>query len=260
MRAAARVLAVLCLAVPCGGAAVARSAADFAAAPDPVARAPQIAALPPHSAFPSPTPGPFGLVVSRSGAMAKRWQLLQPALRTDAEILGLCRANPQICPAPAARFLAIIDAARARSGRARIGEINRAINLAIRPADDLARFHVPDIWTTALATFATGMGDCEDYAIAKYAALREVGMADADLRLVIVHDRLSGQDHAVVAARLEAEWLILDNRTMRLSDDASMRNVTPLVALDGGSEDRAPLLVTDQHPLPLTSVALASRN
>jgi predicted transglutaminase-like cysteine proteinase len=258
MRAAARVLAVLCLAVPCGGAAMARSVVDDTPALPAIAaiaRAPQIAALPPQSAAPASVPGPFGLTLARSGPMAARWRLLQPALRTDREILGLCRANPQICPAPAARFLAIVDAARERSGRARVGEINRAINLAIRPADDLARFGVPDIWTTPLATFAAGVGDCEDYAIAKYAALREAGMADADLRLVIVHDRVSGQDHAVVAARIDGDWLILDNRTMRLATDVDMRNMTPLVALDGGNDEPAPLLVA-QPPL-LDGVALA---
>ncbi len=260
MRAAARVLVVLCLAVPCGGAATARSAADYGAALDPVARAPQIAALPPQIAAPSQTPGPFGLAVSRSGAMATRWRSLQPALRTDAEILAICRASPQICPAVAKRFLAIVEAARERSGRARVGEVNRAVNLAIRPANDLARFGVPDIWTTPLATFAAGMGDCEDYAIAKYVALREAGMADTDLRLVIVHETRVNQDHAVVAARVDGDWLILDNRTMRLSADVNVRNMTPLVALGGGGEDPAPLLVTQPQQPPFAGVALASRN
>ena len=35
----------------------------------------------------------------------------------------------------------------------------------------------------------TGTGDCEDYAVARYVALREAGVTDDDLRLMIVHDR-----------------------------------------------------------------------
>lgn len=260
MRAAARVLVVLCFVVPCGGAATARSVPDpKLAALAPAERAPQLAALPLQQIAPHPNPGPFGLGVSDSGAMAARWRTLQPAIRIEARVLAMCRADRQACPVSAARFLAIVDAARSRAGLARVGEVNRAVNLAIRPADDLARFGVPDIWTTPLATFAAGAGDCEDYAIAKYVALREAGMADADLRLVIVHDRRVRQDHAVVAARVGADWLILDNRTMRLAADVDMRDMTPLFALGGSGEESAPVLVAQPQREPFAGMALASR-
>ena len=42
-------------------------------------------------------------------------------------------------------------------------------------------------------------GDCEDYAIAKYVALREAGVARENLQLVLVRDRAVRQDHAVLA-------------------------------------------------------------
>jgi predicted transglutaminase-like cysteine proteinase len=98
---------------------------------------------------------------------------------------------------------------------------------------------VPDVWTTPLTTFAAGAGDCEDYAIAKYVALREAGMDAADLRLMIVRDRTLNQDHAVTAARVDGEWLILDNRRMLLLSDMDVVNLTPLVALD--SEEAVPV-------------------
>jgi len=41
-------------------------------------------------------------------------------------------------------------------------------------------------------------GDCEDYAIAKYVALREAGFPQDDLQLVLVRDRAVRQDHAVL--------------------------------------------------------------
>jgi predicted transglutaminase-like cysteine proteinase len=260
MCAGVRVLAVLCLVASCGGAATARSAPELApAALSPVANGSLPAALAPQTVAPLPERGPFGLPVAQSGAMAKRWRALQPAIRTEALILVLCRADPSVCPASAARFLAIVDAARGRAGLARIGTVNRAVNLAIRPADDRARFGVPDIWTTPLTTFAAGVGDCEDYAIAKYVALREAGMADADLRLVIVHDRRAGQDHAVVAARIDGDWLILDNRTMRLAADTDLRNLTPLFALDGGDAPAALTVAEPRHDM-LDGMALASRD
>ena len=57
-----------------------------------------------------------------------------------------------------------------------------------------------------------GAGDCEDYAILKFLALRHAGVASADLKLLIVHDRPTRSDHAVVAVRLDERWLVLDNR------------------------------------------------
>jgi predicted transglutaminase-like cysteine proteinase len=182
---------------------------------------------------------------------------MQSALALEAGILSVCRANPDVCPAAATRFLAVVETARGHEGRARLGEVNRAVNLAIRPASDLAQYGLPDVWATPLMTFASGAGDCEDYAIAKYVALRQAGVAEDDLRLVIVHDRQTRQDHAVIAARLDGQWLILDNRTMMLLTDAQVTNLTPLLALDSGSGKLPPAVVATPRQEP--DFAVASR-
>ena len=83
-----------------------------------------------------------------------------------------------------------------------------------------------------MATFTGGEGDCEDYAIAKYVALRELGMKADDLRLLLVRDRAVGQDHAVLGVRHDGRWLILDNRHSLLVDMTEVRHFTPLFAID----------------------------
>src|SRR5205807_4873713 len=131
----------------------------------------------------------FGLIAlrAREGELWRKWRGVQHEIRVESELLALCRASPGDCPsAPARRFLAMIETAQARQGRARLGEINHAINLSIRPMSDLAQYGVVDPWTSPLATLAAGAGDCEDYAIAKYVALREAGLDNEDLRLLIV--------------------------------------------------------------------------
>ena len=40
----------------------------------------------------------------------------------------------------------------------------------------MAQWGVPDRWSPPLETLATGRGDCEDYAIAKYVALTAAGI------------------------------------------------------------------------------------
>jgi predicted transglutaminase-like cysteine proteinase len=178
---------------------------------------------------------PFGLPASAldTGGVREKWLGLERQLDDDAVQLALCDGDRDRCVSPAAlRFLAIVDHARARLGRARLGEINRAINLAIRPMSDLAQYGVIDVWSPPLATFAHGAGDCEDYAIAKFVALREAGIPPDDLRIVIMRDTLSGEDHAVAAARLDGHWLMLDNRRMAMIEDINIRNYRPLFVID----------------------------
>jgi predicted transglutaminase-like cysteine proteinase len=120
-----------------------------------------------------------------------------------------------------------------RAGWARIAEINRTINLNIRPVDDMTQYGVVDLWATPLMAFASNAGDCEDYAIAKYVALHEIGIADDDLRLVVVHDRAANEDHAVAAVRYDGSWQILDNRTLDIRRDVDIAEFDPLFVIDG---------------------------
>ena len=110
--------------------------------------------------------------------------------------------------------------------------INRTINAAIRYTSDQDQYGVPDLWTAPLATLGAGQGDCEDYAIAKYIALRDAGFSSDDLRLLMVRDRVARQDHAVAGVRQDGRWLMLDNRHDVLLEHKDAGHFTPLFALD----------------------------
>ncbi len=97
---------------------------------------------------------------------------------------------------------------------------------------DLAQYGEIDVWTSPLVTFAHGAGDCEDYAIAKFVALRLAGVDPGDLRIVIMRDTIRGEDHAVAAARLDGHWLTLDNRRMAMIEDTQVRNYRPTFVID----------------------------
>jgi predicted transglutaminase-like cysteine proteinase len=178
---------------------------------------------------------PFGLLASPVtwGALREKWLGVERRLDDERVQLALCEGDPDRCASPAAlQFLAVVDDAKARKGRARLGEINRAINLAIRPMSDLAQWGEIDVWSSPLVTFTHGAGDCEDYAIAKYVALRQAGISPDELRIVILRDTLHGEDHAVAMARLDGHWLTLDNRRMAMIEDADVRNYRPLFVID----------------------------
>ena len=178
---------------------------------------------------------PFGLSVAAvpPGALQDKWSRLARKLDDDRVQIALCDGDRERCASDAAlQFLTIVDGGRLRDGRARLGDINRAINLAVRPMSDLAQYGEIDVWTSPLVTFDRGAGDCEDYAIAKFMALRQAGIAADDLRIVIMRDTIHGEDHAVAAARLEGHWLMLDNRRMALVEDVHVRNYRPLFVFD----------------------------
>lgn len=105
-------------------------------------------------------------------------------------------------------------------------------------SDDLTQDGVRDLWASPLMTFASGAGDCEDYAIVKYVALREIGVGDEDLRLDIVHDHAANEDHAVTAVRYDRRWLILDNKTLDIRQDDSIAQFNPLFVIDSDGVKR----------------------
>jgi predicted transglutaminase-like cysteine proteinase len=189
---------------------------------------------------------PFGFntVPVSNGEVLSKWIGVEADIHAENDILSRCRASVELCPAAARRFLAIVDQGRAQTGRARIGIINRAINLAIRPMSDLAQWGVIDRWSAPLVTLTTGLGDCEDYAIAKYVALKEVGMAAEDVKLIIVRDLAVGGEHAVVAVRFDGHWIILDNRWLILVEDSQIRQMVPLFVLNqSGVREFAPTMM-----------------
>lgn len=184
---------------------------------------------------------PFGLPTSMlaDGPLRSKWLTVERAIAAEMEIITACGNDPGHCASqPALRFLEIVKTASGREGLARFGEINRAFNLAIRPVSDRAQYGVEDYWSSPLATLAAGAGDCEDYAIAKFVALRAAGVAADDLRLIIIRETATGDDHAVVAARFEGHWRVLDNRTFVMIEDSGFDKYRPLFAIDAEGAKR----------------------
>jgi predicted transglutaminase-like cysteine proteinase len=167
-----------------------------------------------------------------SGDIFEKWNSIKAAIDAEHDILAHCREDMQDCPRAARKFLTVIAAGLAQTGRARIGVINRAINLAIEHMSDLEQWGVDERWSPPLETFATGRGDCEDYAIAKFVALVEAGIPPEDVRLVIVRDRAANDGHAVAAVHVDDGWVLLDNRWLALVDDDKMRRMVPLFVID----------------------------
>ena len=181
-----------------------------------------------------PPSEPFNLSTTpaQQGEVPARWAELQSRILADEKSLAGCGTINGPCSKAAQRLLSIVEIGRKREGRARLGWINRAVNLGITPMSDWAQYGYAQFWASPLQTLSSGAGDCKDYAIVKYAALRELGIAPADLRLVIVRDNLRQAEHEILAVRYEQKWLILDNLTMAMLDAEQVRHYYPLFVMD----------------------------
>lgn len=101
----------------------------------------------------------------------------------------------------------------------RLQKVNEFFNRKIIYFEDQEIWSLSDYWATPLESLSKGKGDCEDYVIAKYFALRNMNIPDTQLRLIYVKARIGGpasdiqQAHMVLAyyASAEAEPVVLDN-------------------------------------------------
>src|SRR5262249_26962489 len=96
-------------------------------------------------------PQPFGLDAKPivGGTVVAKWSGVEAEIRAETEVLSQCRQGVW-CPQAALRFLSIVDEGRSLTGRARVGVINRAVNLAIVPTSDWSQWGVADHWSTDL--------------------------------------------------------------------------------------------------------------
>jgi len=90
--------------------------------------------------------------------------------------------------------------------------VNRVIN-RIPFIDDATHWGEKDYWATPAEAVASNGADCEDFAIAKYFLLKELGVPISRLRMTYVKAVKLNQPHMVLTyyPRPDADPLVLDN-------------------------------------------------
>jgi predicted transglutaminase-like cysteine proteinase len=99
---------------------------------------------------------------------------------------------------------------RGQNAARQLENVNQLVN-RVRYVDDQANYGTEDYWASPDEFFARG-GDCEDYVIAKYAALRLLGWPAERLRMAVVYDQQQAIMHAVLLVQVGGATLALDNR------------------------------------------------
>lgn len=113
---------------------------------------------------------------------------------------------------------------------------NRFFNSRIRWVQDTDAWGKADYWATPLEVLGSGMADCEDFAIAKYAMLVLAGVDIDQLRITYVKAQLDGNSTGAVSAHMvlayypnpTAEPLILDNLVTDILPASQRPDLTPV--------------------------------
>jgi predicted transglutaminase-like cysteine proteinase len=119
------------------------------------------------------------------------------------------------------------------SERDLLEEVNRVLN-RIAFVEDAAHWREEDYWATPAESVASNGADCEDYTIAKYFLLKELGVPIARLRLTYVKSVKLNQAHMVLAyyARPDAEPLVLDNLEDRVRPASQRPDLIPVYSFN----------------------------
>lgn len=117
----------------------------------------------------------------------------------------------------------------------KLNRVNQFFNSRMRFRDDIAVWGQQDYWATPIEFLRKGAGDCEDYALAKYFTLRELGVPASQLRITYVKALQLNQAHMVVAwyATPDAVPLILDNLKTTILPATQRNDLLPVYSFNG---------------------------
>lgn len=130
----------------------------------------------------------------------------------------------------------LVSNGRSKPDAEKIRLANLFFNFRIGFSDDVKIWGENDFWATPLQTMGRGLGDCEDFSIAKYATLLEMGMRRDKLRLIYVKAQYQGrtQAHMVLGyfPTPDAEPLILDNINGEILPASSRSDLFPVFSFN----------------------------
>jgi len=175
----------------------------------------------------------FGSVEIRSDTLRglQQWQRVVGAMQNAGPAFNACAKSAANCDtAMLKRWREIVVAANALPYKERVKAVNASFN-GWPYKMDMEVYGVREYWATP-KEFVVRSGDCEDYSIAKYYALRNVGYSKDELRVVAVRDTIRGYGHAIIAVYVGKDILILDNLSPLVLSHKKYTNYEPQVSMN----------------------------
>jgi len=100
---------------------------------------------------------------------------------------------------------------------------------------DIDHWGKEDYWATPVETLASNGGDCEDFSIAKYFTLLQMGIPADRMRLTYVKALELNQAHMVLTyyGTPDADPLVLDNLVDEIRTSSSRTDLLPVYSFNG---------------------------
>ena len=123
---------------------------------------------------------------------------------------------------------------QATSEKDKLQQVNDFFNQVQFISDEI-HWQKKDYWATPIEFLSTNGGDCEDFALAKYFTLRELGVSDKKLRLTYVKAIKLRQAHMVLSyfETPASEPLILDNLDSEIRLASLRSDLVPVYSFNG---------------------------
>ncbi|AQW81768.1 transglutaminase-like cysteine peptidase [Campylobacter pinnipediorum] len=114
--------------------------------------------------------------------------------------------------------------------------VNNFFN-SFRWQDDLKVWNKKDYWATRMEFIGKGAGDCEDYVIAKYFTLKQLGIATNKLYFTYVKAIKHNQAHMVLSyyETPKSIPLVLDNINGNIKIATQRKDLIPVYSFNGDS-------------------------
>ncbi|WP_323665145.1 transglutaminase-like cysteine peptidase [Aliarcobacter butzleri] len=132
-----------------------------------------------------------------------------------------------------AKYEEVKNKARNLNINKKLTQINLFINGSLAEFDN-ASMGIDDYWMTPKEFFIKGHGDCEDYVIAKYFTLLELGVKKENLYPAIVKVQGSASLHLVLlyVEDKNKSPLVLDNLSFKILPFSKRTDLTPIAAFN----------------------------
>ena len=130
---------------------------------------------------------------------------------------------------------ALIESSQSLSDTEKLEKVNQFFNSKVMFVNDIAVWGKEDYWATPLEFLSKGAGDCEDYSIAKYFTLKELGMDEQKLRITYVKAVKLNQAHMVLTyfENKRAIPLVLDNLDIEIKPANLRKDLVPVYSFNG---------------------------
>ncbi len=125
--------------------------------------------------------------------------------------------------------------AQALTEMQKLESVNEFFNRLILFKDDRDLWNADDYWATPIEFLAKGAGDCEDYSIAKYFTLKELGVSEEKMRITYVKALDYNQAHMVLTyfETPRSVPLVLDNLKQEILPASERNDLLPVYSFNG---------------------------